>query len=93
MGRLARVVRNTFTDSYAKSIAPVLPFFWQHYAALDIFDEADRQGNTEYRPLWSGQGVGRLHDLPSAGEVVAKVVSEARALLLKELPQVVWLER
>jgi nitronate monooxygenase len=90
-GRAARALRNAFSDAYAQAGAPVLPFFWQLLAASDIYQAAAGQGNPEYFPLWAGQSVGSLHDLPSAAEVVERTIREARALLLERMPQAVQL--
>lgn len=90
-GRYARVLRNEFTHRYAKSGAPVLPFLWQGSAANDIYTEAAKQANPDYFPMWAGQSVGLIHNLPGAAEVVETVVREARQLLLEQLPQAVRL--
>src|SRR6266540_2477672 len=82
-GLYARALRNTYTEEYAASGAPVLPALVQSGVAKDIFDAALAQQNGEYYPMWSGQGVGLIHDLPSAGEVVETIVREARAVLEK----------
>jgi nitronate monooxygenase len=60
-------------------------------AASDIYQAAAGQGNPEYFPLWAGQSVGLIHDLPSAAEVVERTIREARALLLERMPQAVQL--
>ena len=80
-GLYARAIRNAFTDGYAASGAPVLPALLQSGAAQDIYAAATKQQNREYAPMWSGQGVGLIHDLPGAGEVVETIVREARAAL------------
>ena len=90
-GRYVRVLRNEFTDRYAKSGAPVLPFVWQFIAAKDIYDAAVAQQNPDYFPMPAGQSVGLIHNLPGAAEVVESVVREARQLLLERLPQTVKL--
>jgi nitronate monooxygenase len=90
-GRFARALRNAFTTSYARTGAPVLPFPLHYINAGDIYREAAQQGNDEYSPLWSGQSVGLIHDLPSAAEVVETIVQEARTLLLERLPRAVQL--
>lgn len=91
-GRFARALRNVFTDDYARSGAPVLPFPWHYVNASDIYREATAQGNADYLPLWGGQSVGMIHDLPGAAEVVETSIREARALLLERLPQTVQLD-
>jgi len=57
-GRFARALRNAFTDAYARTRVPVLPFPWQHVTAGDIYREATVQGNADYLPLWGGQSMG-----------------------------------
>jgi len=90
-GRYARGLRNEFSGRYSKSGAPVLPFLWQASAAKDIYDRAAAEGNPDYFPMWAGQSVGLIHNLPGAAEIVEAVVREARQLLLERLPQSVRL--
>jgi nitronate monooxygenase len=90
-GRYARLLRNEFSRRYAKSGAPVLPFLWQVSAAKDIYDRAAAEGNPDYFPMYAGQSVGLIHNLPGAAEVVESVVREARQLLLEQLPRTVKL--
>jgi nitronate monooxygenase len=80
-GRYARVLRNKYTDQYAQTGAPTLPLFWQTSAAQDIFDLARERGDSDYYPLWAGQGVGNIQDYPSAQELMARIVREAQAAL------------
>jgi nitronate monooxygenase len=77
----ARSPRSTFTEEYAASGAPVFPALVQAAAARDIYTAAAAQQNPEYFPMWSGQSVGLIHDLPGAGEVVQTIVREARAAM------------
>jgi nitronate monooxygenase len=92
-GRFARALRNAFTDAYARTGAPVLPFPWQYVTAGDIYREATVQGNADYLPLWGGQSMGVIHDLPGAAEVIEAAIREARALLLERFPQTVQLDQ
>jgi len=81
-GLYARVLRNTFTEEYAASGAPVLTAAYvQSGWARDIFDAARARKDREYLPLWAGQSVGMVRDLPAAADVVRTVVEEARAVL------------
>jgi nitronate monooxygenase len=91
-GRFARALRNAFTDAYTHTGAPVLPFPWQYVNASDIYREATVQGNADYLPLWGGQSIGVIHDLPGAAEVIEATIREARALLLEGFPQTVQLD-
>ena len=91
-GRFARALRNAFADQYEQSGAPVMPFPAQYLANGDIRQEAATQGQAGYLPLWSGQSVGLIHDLPGAGEVVEATIYQARELLLEQFPQAVQLD-
>ena len=76
-GLHSRALRNTFTEQYKTSGAPVLPPMLQANAAQDIYAAAAAQNNREYFPLTSGQSVGLINDLPAAGEVVDNIIREA----------------
>jgi nitronate monooxygenase len=80
-GLYARALRNTFSREYAESGAPVLPPLLQRNAAADVYAASARRQDGSYMPLWSGQSVGLIHDLPGAAEVVEAIVREARAVL------------
>ncbi len=80
-GLYARALKNTFADEYAASGAPVLPPLVQRAAASDIHQASLKRDDGEYYPMWSGQSVGLIHDLPGAGDVVERVAREARAVL------------
>lgn len=80
-GLYARALANTYTREYTASGAPVLPALVQSRAAQDIIGAATKQHDREYFPMWSGQSVGLIHDLPGAGEVVEAIIREARAVL------------
>ena len=80
-GLYARAIRNSFTEDYAASGAPVLPALVQANAAQDIYNAAATQGKAEYFPLIAGQSVGLINDLPGAADVVRTIVAEARAAM------------
>ena len=80
-GQWARTLRNTFQAEYRASGAPVLPSLLQTAAARDVYDAAVARQDPEHFPMYAGQGVGLIHDLPGAGEVVEGLVREARAVL------------
>ena len=90
-GRFARALRNAFSDNYTTSDAPVLPFPLQHLATADIRQEAAAQGNSDYFPMWAGQSVGLINDLPGAAEVVETTIREAWVILTEKLPRAVTL--
>lgn len=80
-GQWARVLRSEFTDSWAESGAEALPGLLQGGAGADLFAEAKRLDDDQYQPLYAGSGVGQIHDLPSAAEVVRGLEHEARQTL------------
>jgi nitronate monooxygenase len=80
-GLWARALANRFTREYTESGVPVLPPLVQRAAASDVFIAALKQGDPDYYPMMAGQSVGLVRDLPGAGEVVATVIREARAVL------------
>lgn len=80
-GLYARWFRNTFTEEYAASGAPVFPALVQARAARDIFVKAAAQRDPEYFPMPTGQSAGLIHDLPGAADVVQAIVREARGVL------------
>ncbi len=80
-GLYARVLRNTFTEEYAASKSPVFPPIVQQVAARDITAAANSRGDGQYYPLYAGQGVGMINDLPSAGDMVHAIIREARDLM------------
>jgi nitronate monooxygenase len=77
-GLHARALRNTFANEYESSGDPTLPALIQANAAEDIYRASAARGDGEHFPLYSGQSLGLIHDLPGAGEVVARIVEEAR---------------
>jgi nitronate monooxygenase len=82
-GLPARVLKNAFVEEYDASGAPVLPGLRQSRAAEDIVTAAAKAGNRNYFPLMAGQSAGLVGNLPSSSDVVAAIVSDARAALSK----------
>lgn len=82
-GLPARVLRNRFAADYDAAGAPVLPGLLQSALAQSIYVAAKRGNQPDYFPLYAGQSAGVIRDLPGAGEVVAAIVEEARAVLQK----------
>jgi nitronate monooxygenase len=70
-----RTLRNRFATAYGD--APVLPPMLQSSAADDIFKAAAQRGDAEYFPMPAGESAGLITDLPSAAEVVQRIVDEA----------------
>jgi nitronate monooxygenase len=80
-GQWARALRNRFAVEYQASGSPTLPSLLQSVIAQDVFGAAYKQQNAEHYPMFAGQSVGLIHNLPGAGEVVEALVREAREIL------------
>ncbi|HEX6064675.1 MAG TPA: nitronate monooxygenase family protein [Longimicrobiales bacterium] len=80
-GLYARLLRNTYIDSYDASSAPTLPGYLQLNVNNDIIAKALNDEDRNFYPLWAGQGVGMIKDLRPAAEVLHEVVREAEAAL------------
>jgi NAD(P)H-dependent flavin oxidoreductase YrpB (nitropropane dioxygenase family) len=74
-----RTLRNRFTDVYADT--PTLPPMLQSNAAADIVAAAGARGDAAYYPMPAGESAGLIDDLPSAGDVVAATIEEARRVV------------
>jgi len=85
-GRYARTLQSGFIQRYVSTAAPILPFPWPYFAAGDIYRAAAAQGNREYLPMWAGQSVGLVQNLPGVAEVVERLVQETRTVLMQRLP-------
>ena len=82
-GLRARVLRSQFAEDYAASGAPVLPGLLQAALEQDIWAAASKKNRPDYFPLYAGQSVGVIRDLPGAGEVVGAIVEEAKSALAR----------
>jgi nitronate monooxygenase len=80
-GQWARALRNRFAAEYQASGAPTLPSLLQSVAAQDVFGASARQQSGEHYPMFAGQSVGLIHNLPGAAEVVEAIVREAHEIL------------
>jgi nitronate monooxygenase len=81
----ARVLRNRFVEEYESTGAPVLPGLLQASLEEEIWTAAKQRDDDRYFPLYAGQSVGVIDDLPSAGDVVQRLVDEAAAVM-RNLP-------
>jgi nitronate monooxygenase len=80
-GQWARFLRSEYTDRWHDAGVEPLPGVLQAVAGSDLFAEATRVGDDEVQPLYAGASFSRINDLPSAGDVVRRVVAEAEQLL------------
>lgn len=87
-GLYARALRSPFTEEYRASGAPVVPIIQQAVAA-DITAASAARGTGDFYPMYAGQGLGMIRDIPAAADVVRAVVGEAEralAALARRLP-------
>lgn len=76
-GLYARVIRNTFVTEYEKSQAPVLTGYLQSSVVRDVVASAAERHDGEFYPMWAGQGIGMIRNLPAAADVLAALVRES----------------
>ena len=81
-GMYARLIRNTFITEYDASGAPTLPGYLQSAISRDIVAAAAERRDLAHYPMWAGQGVGMIDDLPSAAELMARLVQESAAAMM-----------
>lgn len=84
-GQWARTLRSEFTDHWAKAGVDSLPGLLQAAMAGDIYAAAREAEDDQLQPLFAGESVELITDLPSASEVVVRTVSQAEAILDRSL--------
>jgi nitronate monooxygenase len=77
-GLYARVLRNRYTQIYGESSPMVLPAGMQQIAIADIVSESATRGTGDYYPMYAGQGLGLIQDVPTSADVINAVMEEAR---------------
>jgi enoyl-[acyl-carrier protein] reductase II len=86
-GKTCRVVRNTYTSYFEEHADELQPFPMQFMRSSQ--DGANHLGGSEHtegidpdREFWpAGQGVGAIHELVPAGELVRRFIEEAETAL------------
>ena len=85
-GAMSRSKRNRFIERWAGREWALR----QHQAeALADVQAARKAGDIDNAPLSMGQDCGLIHDIAPAGEIVARIVREAEAILKEKLPRLV----
>ena len=85
-GAMSRSKRNRFIERWAGREWALR----QHQAeALADVQAARKVGDIDNAPLSMGQDCGLIHDIAPAGEIVARIVREAEAILKEKLPRLV----
>lgn len=79
-GKLARGLRNRFTEEMADREGELPDYPVQNAYTRDLRAAAAREDRTEFMSLWAGQAAGMASSLPAA-EVVERTASEAYRIL------------
>lgn len=80
-GQWARVLRSDFTERWEESGAEAPPGLMQSALGRDLFGAAAKADDDQLRPLYAGAGIAAMDDIPGAGEVVERLVAQAREQL------------
>ena len=80
-GKPARVVRGSWAEAHERGELQPLPMPLQSIVSGPVLGSAVAHERADVYAGLSGQGVGLIHELTPAGEVVARLVAEAVALL------------
>lgn len=80
-GKPSRVLRNRFTDRWRGREAEILPMPFQRMWVEPLVAPAKAAGRVDIANFPTGQVAGAITDIPTAAEVVARLVREAREAL------------
>ena len=80
-GKPMRVIRNAYVDGWRGRDHEVLPFPMQALASEGRGAWALRRGDVDEGVIPAGSSTGLVHDVPTAAEVVHRLVAEAQATL------------
>ncbi len=91
-GKPCRVIANQWTSHHERHPGEVLPFPQQiaasHHAGVNHLGFPSGTAVDEHREFMpAGQGVGAIHSLVPAGEIVRSIVSEAQQILSRLAPR------
>lgn len=81
-GKTTRIIRNAFSDYWAANEGDIKPFPYQLREVGQPASVRGRvEGDVDNGVLAAGESCGLVHDVPSAGELVERIVAEAREVL------------
>ncbi len=80
-GKTLRTIKNKWTADWESRPQDILPFPQQFKNSKHVYVVARRDGDTDWGSMPCGQGAGAIDSLLPAGEVVRRVVAEAREVL------------
>ncbi len=85
-GAMSRSKRNRFIECWAGREWALRQ---QRAEAMEAILAARAAGDVNEAPLSMGQDSGLIHDIPPAGEIVARIAREAEEILASRLPQLI----
>jgi NAD(P)H-dependent flavin oxidoreductase YrpB (nitropropane dioxygenase family) len=85
-GAMSRSKRNRFIERWAGREWALRQ---QQAQAHAMVQAARKSGDVDEAPLSMGQDAGLIHDIPAAGEIVARMAREAAQILAERLPRMI----
>jgi len=82
-GKPARVIRNKWANSFAESGLEPLPMPFQPMIAMPVLAAAAAAKRKDVAPGFAGQGIGLIHKIRPAADVMADLVATAEQTLSK----------
>jgi NAD(P)H-dependent flavin oxidoreductase YrpB (nitropropane dioxygenase family) len=82
-GKPSRVLRNRFTDRWKGHEGEILPMPWQRMWMEPLVAPAKAAGRVDIANFPTGQVAGAIEDIPSAAEVVERLVRETEEALAR----------
>ena len=80
-GKPLRVIRNEYVDSWKDRDGEILPFPLQVLASEGRGRSGLTRGDVDGGAVQAGQGLGLIHAVETAGDVVRSMVAEALAAI------------
>lgn len=80
-GKPSRVLRNRYTDRWQGHEQEIMPMPWQRMWVEPLVAPAKEAGMVDIANFPTGQVAGHIEDLPSAHELMERLVAEAREAL------------
>lgn len=80
-GKPSRVLRNDYTDRWKGHEQEVLPMPWQRIWVQSLVAPARAAGRVDIANFPTGQGTGAIHDIPTASELLCRMVNETETAL------------
>jgi NAD(P)H-dependent flavin oxidoreductase YrpB (nitropropane dioxygenase family) len=80
-GKPARLIRSKWTQAWEETDLEPLPMPFQPMVAMPVMAAAAAAGRSDIAPGSAGQGMGMIHSVRPAAEIVRELVAEAEQAL------------